>query len=55
MNFKSLNSDDPRAALVAIALEWEQRYGVAPAGTSAMSPSMMQEGRALHPPTAPSI
>jgi len=37
MEFNSLNADDLRSALVAIALEWEQRYGVAPAVTSALS------------------
>jgi len=37
MQFKTLGSDELRAALVAIALEWQQRYGVAPAVTSAIS------------------
>lgn len=33
----SLHAGDLRAALVGIALEWERRYGVAPAVTSAIS------------------
>ena len=37
MQFKDLGSDELRTALVAIALEWQRRYGVAPAVTSAIS------------------
>jgi len=37
VDIKHLTADELRAALVAIALEWEQRYAVAPAVTSAIS------------------
>lgn len=37
MNAKRLESSNLRTALVAIALEWQRRYGVAPAITSAVS------------------
>ena len=37
MDSRYLNPDELRAALVAIALEWERRYGVSPAITSAIS------------------
>lgn len=37
MDIKSLHADGLRAALVDIALEWERRYGIAPAVTSAIS------------------
>jgi hypothetical protein len=37
MDPTALNPLELRAALVAIGLEWERRYGVAPAMTSAIS------------------
>lgn len=37
MNETSLKPEDLRAQLVAVALEWERRYGVAPGITSAIS------------------
>ena len=37
MDTRSLSPVELRAALVSIALEWERRYGVAPAITSAIS------------------
>ncbi len=37
MNPKELNADELRRELVALALEWERRYGVSPAITSAVS------------------
>ena len=37
VNSKELNADELRQALVALALEWERRYGVSPAITCAVS------------------
>ncbi|MGH2360359.1 MAG: hypothetical protein ACRDGM_07430 [bacterium] len=37
MNAKELSADELRRELVALALEWERRYGVSPAITSAVS------------------
>ena len=37
MNTTHLKSEELRATLVALVLEWERRYGVAPAITSAIS------------------
>jgi hypothetical protein len=37
VNAAALSADELRAALVELALEWERRYGVAPAVTSAIS------------------
>lgn len=37
MNPQELNADELRRELVALALEWERRYGVSPAITSAVS------------------
>lgn len=37
MNATGLNSEELRSALVTVVLEWERRYGVAPAITSAIS------------------
>ncbi len=37
MNPKELNADELRQQLVALALEWERRYGVSPAITAAVS------------------
>jgi hypothetical protein len=37
MNVERLESDGLRAALVAVAIEWERRYGVSPAITGAIS------------------
>ena len=37
MNPKELNADELRQQLVALALEWECRYGVSPAITAAVS------------------
>lgn len=37
MQPQSMDANELRAALIAIALEWEQRYGVAPAITSVIS------------------
>jgi hypothetical protein len=37
MDTQSIDARELRAALVAVALEWERRYGVAPAVTGAVS------------------
>lgn len=37
VNPRGLNADELRAQLVAVVLEWESRYGVAPSATSALS------------------